>query len=78
MNEQVIIQILDTSKKGDLKAFRKLVEHFQSYVFSLALRFLCNEEDAKDVTQESFVRVWKHLRKYDSKSKFSTWAIQNR
>lgn len=76
MNEQVIIHILNASKKGDSTAFRKLVEYFQSYVFSLAMRFLGNEEDAKDVTQESFIRVWKHLKKYDSKSKFTTWLYK--
>ena len=76
MNQQAIAQILDASKKGDSTAFRKLVEHFQSYVFSLALRFLCNEEDSKDVTQESFGRVWKHLKKYNSKSKVTTWLYR--
>ncbi len=76
MNEQAIIHILNASRKGDSAAFRKLVEYFQPYVFSLALRFLCNEEDAKDVTQESFVRVWKHVKKYNSKSKFTTWLYK--
>lgn len=76
MNEQTVSHILDASKKGDLTAFRRLVEHFQSYAFSLALRILCNTEDAKDVTQESFVRVWKHIKKYNSRIKFTTWLYK--
>jgi len=68
--------ILLRSKKGDSTAFRQLVEHYQSYAYSLAIRLLCHEEDAKDAVQECFIRIWKHLPKYDLKKKFTTWMYK--
>jgi RNA polymerase sigma-70 factor (ECF subfamily) len=54
-------------------AFRQLVEEHQRYVFSLAFRVLRDDEDARDVVQETFIRVWKNLHAYDMRSKFTTW-----
>jgi RNA polymerase sigma-70 factor (ECF subfamily) len=54
-------------------AFRRLVEEHQSYVFSLAFRLLRDEDDARDVVQETFIRVWKNLHRYDQRAKFTTW-----
>jgi len=54
-------------------AFRRLVEEYQRYVFSLAFRVLHDEDDARDVVQETFVRVWKHLHAYDRQMRFTTW-----
>jgi RNA polymerase sigma-70 factor (ECF subfamily) len=42
-------------------------------LFSLALKMLANEEEAKDVVQETFIRVWKGIRNYDSEKSFATW-----
>lgn len=66
-------EILVRSRGGDIEAFRQLVEHYQGYAFALALRMLCNEENARDVVQETFIRVWKHLPKYDQRKRFTTW-----
>jgi RNA polymerase sigma-70 factor (ECF subfamily) len=68
--------ILLRSKNGDSEAFRSLVEYYQSYAFSLAFRLLCNEEDARDAVQESFIRIWKHLPEYDLQKKFTTWMYK--
>ncbi len=54
-------------------AFRQLVEEHQRYVFSLAFRVLRDDEDARDVVQETFIRVWKNLHVYDKRAKFTTW-----
>jgi len=54
-------------------AFRQLVEEHQRYVFSLAFRVLRDEDDARDVVQETFIRVWKNLHAYDMRAKFTTW-----
>lgn len=61
------------SQQGDLSAFQQLVEHFQNYAFILASRLLGNEEDARDAVQEAFIRVWKHIGKFNFSSKFTTW-----
>ena len=70
------IDILVHCKQGDTNAFRLLVEEYQAYAFRLAFRLLCCEEDAKDVVQESFIRVWRHLPQYNLKSKFTTWLYR--
>jgi RNA polymerase sigma-70 factor (ECF subfamily) len=49
------------------------MEEYQSYAFAVAFRFLCDEEDAKDVVQESFIRVWKNFHRYNNAIKFTTW-----
>jgi RNA polymerase sigma-70 factor (ECF subfamily) len=42
-------------------------------VFSLALKMLCDEEEAKDLVQETFLRVWQHIDDYDPRKPFTTW-----
>ncbi|NIO80300.1 MAG: sigma-70 family RNA polymerase sigma factor [Candidatus Aminicenantes bacterium] len=68
--------ILLASQQGDTAAFQKLVETYRGYAFSLAFRFLGNEEDALDVVQESFIRIWKHLHTFDHRCKFTTWMYR--
>jgi RNA polymerase sigma-70 factor (ECF subfamily) len=63
-------------REGDERMFRILVEKFQSYAFNLAFRVVLNEDDAKDIVQESFIRVWKHIHHYDPKVLFSTWLYK--
>jgi len=76
MFEPWIRDILLASQNGDTRSFEKLVETFQGYAFSLASRFLGNEEDAQDVVQETFIRVWKHLPEFDYRCKFTTWMYR--
>jgi len=65
--------IIEASRNGDEGAFRCLVESYQGYAYALAARALGDPEEAGDVVQEAFVRVWKHLHRYDKKKKFTTW-----
>lgn len=67
------LQLILDCKKGNKEAFRHLVEKYQKYVFIVALRILCNEEDAKDIVQETFIRIWKHIREFDHNKLFTTW-----
>ncbi len=68
--------IIYKCRNRDEKAFRILVEKFQSYAFNLAFRLVLDEEDAKDIVQESFIRVWKHIHRYDQKIVFTTWLYK--
>ena len=65
--------LLLRSKQGDMDAFRLVVEHYQGYASSLAIRMLCDTDEADDVVQDAFIRVWRHLSNYDTGSKFTTW-----
>ncbi len=65
--------VVPGSQQGDLASFERLVRTHQPYAFSLAMKFLCDEAEAADVVQESFLRVWKNIDRYDPGQKFTTW-----
>lgn len=65
--------LMDRCKHADTEAFREIVERHQGYAFALAFRILCENEEAKDVVQESFIRVWAHRADYRTEMKFTTW-----
>ncbi len=58
---------------GDRDAFRTLVERHSRALFRLAYRMTGNEQDAEDVVQVAFLRAWRDLRNYESRSSFGTW-----
>ena len=60
-------------QQGDKDAFRWVVQTHQRMLFSLALKMLCDEEEAKDMVQETFIRVWQRIRDYNPDRTFSTW-----
>ena len=66
--------ILALCQEGDKNAFRWVVQTYQRMIFSLALKMLADEEDAKDVVQDTFIRVWQHMRDYDLQKPFTTWS----
>jgi RNA polymerase sigma-70 factor (ECF subfamily) len=66
-------EILNRCRTGDKEAFRVVVQQYQRMLFCLAARLLCNEDDAKDVVQETFIKVWLNLSHYDDRQNFRTW-----
>jgi RNA polymerase sigma-70 factor (ECF subfamily) len=68
--------VVSRSQCRDLAAFERLVRKYQPFAFSLAMKFLCDEAEASDVVQDSFVRVWKNIDHYDPNQKFSTWLYK--
>ncbi len=61
--------------RGDAGAIRALVERFQGDVFTLCFRLLAHRHDAEDVTQETFVRVFRSLRRWDSSRPLRPWIL---
>lgn len=61
--------------KGDAQAFTQLVELYQRPVFNLCYRMLGNAQDAEDAAQETFLRAYQNMRRYDSNRPFSTWLL---
>ena len=61
---------------GNTDAFRFLVERHSRAVFRLAYRMTGNEQDAEDVVQESFLRAYKQIHRYESRASFSTWIYR--
>lgn len=76
MNEEEIQVLIDKSKKQDMTAFALLVTEYRQLVFRLAFRLLCNEEEARDMVQETFIKVWLNLDKYNREYRFSTWLYK--
>jgi RNA polymerase sigma-70 factor (ECF subfamily) len=67
---------IDKARSGDKEAFGCLVKEHQQYAFNLAFRIACNEEDARDIVQESFIKIWKNMKLFDPKMKFTTWMYK--
>ena len=65
--------ILSRCKNGDKSAFRWVVTTYQQRVFSVAMKMLADEEEAKDVVQETFIRAWQEFDSFDLQRSFSTW-----
>jgi len=63
-------------KNGDKSAFRELVEKYQGSVINTCFRFLRNKEEAEEVAQEVFLKVYLSARSYQPKAKFSTWLFK--
>lgn len=61
---------------GDRDAFAELVELYKDKIYHLAFRMLYNRQEAEDVVQETFLRVYKNLSSYDVNQKFSTWIFR--
>lgn len=61
---------------GNRAALERIVRALQGDIYGLALRMLCNREDAEDATQEILVRIVTHLAQFDSRSKLKTWVYR--
>jgi RNA polymerase sigma-70 factor (ECF subfamily) len=64
------------ARSGDTDAFRVLVERHSRSLFRLAFRMTGNQQDAEDVVQESFLRAYKQLAKFDERASFGTWLYR--
>ncbi|HZN12192.1 MAG TPA: sigma-70 family RNA polymerase sigma factor [Blastocatellia bacterium] len=63
-------------KAGELGAFEELVAEYQPLVQALALRILGDAEDARDATQETFIKVYRHLSRFRGEASFKTWVCR--
>ena len=67
---------VERAQSGDSDAFRLLVEQHSRAVFRLAFRMTGNEQDAEDVVQETFLRAYRQLDRYEARASFSTWLYR--
>jgi RNA polymerase sigma-70 factor (ECF subfamily) len=64
---------IDRARRGDRDAFRVLVDRHARALFRLAFRMTGNELDAEDIVQETFLKAWKQIAKFDGRAGFGTW-----
>lgn len=68
--------LLERAKSGEVEAFERLIEGYQKKVFNIALRMIGNYDDASELAQEVFIKVYKSIRSFKEESSFSTWIYK--
>jgi RNA polymerase sigma-70 factor, ECF subfamily len=66
---EIVIRVL----KGDRQAYALLVDEYKNPIYNLAYRMTNNSQDAEDITQETFLRSFRELRRYDTTRRYYTW-----
>jgi len=69
-------ELVIEAQGGNDDAFEKLVDRYDRRVLSLAFSFARNSDDAKDIYQETLIRAYKSIKKFQMKSEFSTWLYR--
>lgn len=72
----VEVRLIKLSRQGDRHAFAELVNLYKDKIYFLAYRMMNNVQEAEDVVQETFLRVYMNLHRYDDTHKFSTWIFR--
>lgn len=70
------ITLVQRVRTGDQRAFKLLVERYQRKVYGVALGMMRNKEDARDVAQEAFVKVYRYVEFFKGDASFSTWLYR--
>jgi RNA polymerase sigma factor (sigma-70 family) len=73
LNDQHYINLII---EGDSNAYAVLVDRYKSMVFSLALKMVKHREEAEEVAQDIFIKIFKSIDKFKGDSKFSTWVYK--
>lgn len=70
-DEQLVAEYL----KGDNESLEILIRRHLKPLYNFICRYAGNSREAEDIAQETFLRVWQNLKKFDRKKKFKTWAF---
>ena len=68
--------LIRKAKQGDMHAFEELILKHEKIVYNVALRMMNHGEDAKDISQEVFLKAYRSLSNFDERSAFSTWLYR--
>ncbi len=74
--EETDTNLVKLARNGDRQAFQELVERYQRKVFGLCYGMVRNKDDAMDMVQETFVKVFKNLERFEGNSSFYTWTYR--
>jgi RNA polymerase sigma-70 factor (ECF subfamily) len=69
-------QLVRKAQNGDRDAFQNIVGQYKKMVYFLAWDIAGNHQDAEDITQDVFIKVFRHFHKYSADSKFSSWLYR--
>lgn len=72
-NENILIEkYLST---GDEKSLEILIRRYLKPIYNFVFRYIGNQSEAEDITQETFIKIWRNLKKFDQKKSFKTWIF---
>ncbi len=69
-------RLIKKCAKGNLEAFEELIEKYEKTAYNIALKMLKNQDDAMDISQEAFIKVFKSIKTFNFESSFSTWLYR--
>jgi len=70
------MKVVQKAKEGDTQAFEELVQRHFSKIYHTALHIMADGDEAEDMTQETFIRAYRALAKFDGRSSFFTWIYR--
>lgn len=70
------IEIISQCLKGNGNLFEVLIERYKKLVYNTAYRMMGSREEAEDISQEAFIRVYNSLSRYNPEYKFATWVLR--
>jgi RNA polymerase sigma-70 factor (ECF subfamily) len=68
-------QLISAYLRGEEKSLEVLIGRYLKPIYSFTYRYIGNSQDAEDITQDTFIKVWRHLKKFDQEKKFRTWIF---
>jgi RNA polymerase sigma-70 factor (ECF subfamily) len=75
MKSQIDKKIILDAQNGSIYAFEKIVLKYEKPILAYIYRLVRKREDAEDLTQETFLKLYKNIKKYDHNNKFTTWLF---
>ena len=74
--EEELLEIIEKAQGGDQEAFQEIVQRYKVQVAGIAYRMVGDYEDAKDISQMVFVKIYQNLHRFDTTKKLSTWLYR--
>src|SRR5437763_16155223 len=70
------MELVKRCQAGDPEAFDELVTRYRTRIFGMIYNMVHNEQDARDLAQDSFVKAWKSIKRFRGQSSFYTWLYR--
>jgi len=74
--EDISRDIIEQAQRGDREAFESIYKAASGFVYSVALRITNNRQEAQEVTQDVFLKIYHHLKDFGFRSAFKTWVYR--
>lgn len=75
MQNRSDIELIAAYFKGDNESLEILIKRYLKPIYGFAYRYVGNKQDAEDITQKIFIKVWRHLKKFNRNKSFKTWIF---